>query len=532
MQVRIYIRNHILYFILTNEKVKENLNNTNVINLYSFQFTKSYIYKHIDLVTAFLSLLLVKNKIKEVVIGNDELYALACQLLSSFDIEKIHFQEDTMLTYNVVRELLKIQSLQCIDCYSMSSNLIKRFPKNVVETRSEILCISHFMTINSLDSYSKMCTIENITVQCDKMLQEDFDDIQYLLDINKHIKIINLINYRKKNFYSLIELINQAGLPKIDIFIYASEEAMTDISNDIKNLKELDNKTNIHVKIKYTKDYKDKFKWKEINLRTLRFIAVFLIMLSLCILAFSKYLDNKEKEILEQNLEHIQEAVESSIVEVTNPQFFDDTESDVTLDKEEKKTYQPSIYDQKLDPIYENLLNINQDTVGWLKVNNTKIDYPVVQTSDNDYYLNHAFDHTKNQSGWVFADYRNNMDELDQNTILYAHNSSRNQIMFGSLKKVLDSNWYSNDANLTINFSVKGVQKEWKIFAIYTIDVTDDYLITNFNSDESFNNYINSAKQKSIVNFNESVTENDKILTLSTCYKDSDHRLVVHAKLV
>jgi sortase B len=72
----------------------------------------------------------------------------------------------------------------------------------------------------------------------------------------------------------------------------------------------------------------------------------------------------------------------------------------------------------------------------------------------------------------------------------------------------------------------------WRIFSIYTIEETSDYLYTSFASDESYINFIDKIKSRSINNFNIEVTKDDKILTLSTCYKDNKQRIVIHAKMI
>ena len=104
-------------------------------------------------------------------------------------------------------------------------------------------------------------------------------------------------------------------------------------------------------------------------------------------------------------------------------------------------------------------------------------------------------------------------------------------VMFGTLHKVLYSNWYNNEDNLTIEFDTMYESMKWKIFSIYTIQKTSDYLQVSFETPEEKLAYIKMEKNRSIKNFNVEVTENDYLLTLSTCTGDND-RLVVHAKLI
>ncbi len=176
------------------------------------------------------------------------------------------------------------------------------------------------------------------------------------------------------------------------------------------------------------------------------------------------------------------------------------------------------------------LRSINSDTVGYIKVNNTNINYPVVQTNNNTFYLTHTFDKTENKAGWVFMDYRNHNDNFDTNTILYAHGRLDNT-MFGSLRKVIKEEWYTNPDNYILQYSNDYYSSKWQVFSIYRVKETDDYIKTNFNSNEEYNSFINLINGRSIYDFNVSVTTNDNIITLSSCYNDTD-RMVLHAKLV
>ena len=174
---------------------------------------------------------------------------------------------------------------------------------------------------------------------------------------------------------------------------------------------------------------------------------------------------------------------------------------------------------------FNNLLLENKEVVGWLKVNGTSIDYPVVKHNNNDYYLNHSFDGKSNTAGWIFMDTRNNHNNLDFNTIIYGH-GRRDGSMFGSLFKTLNKDWIQNKDNLTINFTTLNHSYLFQIFSIYYIDTTDDYININYNQ-ELLKRIIN----RSIYSFNTDVTLDDKILTLSTCY-NNEKKLVLHAKLV
>lgn len=176
------------------------------------------------------------------------------------------------------------------------------------------------------------------------------------------------------------------------------------------------------------------------------------------------------------------------------------------------------------------LYSINKDTIGWIIVENTNVNYPVVQTDNNDFYLDHSFDKKKNGAGWVFMDYRNNHKEMDKNTIIYAHGRIDNT-MFGSLRKTLKSNWYGKPENYILNFSTEEYNSLWQIFSVYKIPTTNDYLQINFSDNEEYLKWLNMLKDRSIYDFKTGITKDNIIITLSTCYND-DEKLVIHAKLI
>ena len=180
---------------------------------------------------------------------------------------------------------------------------------------------------------------------------------------------------------------------------------------------------------------------------------------------------------------------------------------------------------------FNELKSKNKDTVGWIKVQGTNINYPVVQTTNNTYYLNHSYDRSSNKAGWVFADYRNDFNKFDKNTIIYAHGRV-DETMFGSLRNILKSDWYNNKDNHIIKFSTPNKNTLWQVFSIYIIKAESYYITTKFNSNEAFNEFVNTLKNRSKVLFNTTVSGSDKIITLSTCKDSKGNRIVMHAKLI
>ena len=187
--------------------------------------------------------------------------------------------------------------------------------------------------------------------------------------------------------------------------------------------------------------------------------------------------------------------------------------------------------DNKYIVDFDSLKEENSDTIAYLTVNSTNINYIVVKGNDNSYYLTHNFYKEYNVAGWIFADYKNNYDGKDKNLIIYGHNTLDGS-MFGTLKNVLNDNWYSNSDNLVIDLITENGLYQYKVFSVYTIEKEDYYIQTFFSSDDDYLEFLNVLINRSITNFNENIKDTKQILTLSTCTKNGAARVVLHAKLI
>ncbi len=180
---------------------------------------------------------------------------------------------------------------------------------------------------------------------------------------------------------------------------------------------------------------------------------------------------------------------------------------------------------------FDELRAKNSETVAWLKVNGTYINYPVVRHADNGYYLKHDFGGRYNPNGWIYSDYRSDYDNYGNNSIIYGHNLN-NRTLFGSLVWVLNSSWYTNSNNYIIKLSTLNNNTNWRVFSVYMIPSEAYYLRTVFNDNNDYMNFLNTIKSRSIYDFGISLNESDKILTLSTCNDTGTERVVLHAKMV
>lgn len=227
---------------------------------------------------------------------------------------------------------------------------------------------------------------------------------------------------------------------------------------------------------------------------------------------------NEELDEINKNttIEDIPDNINTEVIPPTKDTSLDDP-------------YWSYISTNLIDVDFNNLLSTNNDTVGWIQVPGTNVNYPFVKTTDNSYYLNHSFDKSYNTSGWVFLDYRNNFTS-DKNLIIYAHGRYDNT-MFGSLRNITTNGWLNNPDNFIIKISTPEENTLWQIFSIYKIPNTSDYLDVSFNTPEDFLTFTTKLINRSIYNFNTKVSSTDRIITLSTCYND-DIKSVLHAKLI
>lgn len=182
----------------------------------------------------------------------------------------------------------------------------------------------------------------------------------------------------------------------------------------------------------------------------------------------------------------------------------------------------------KADILYNNLKEINEDYKFWINIENTDVNYPVVQTIDNDFYLKNNFRKTKHKYGAIFIDAHSNFYE-DFNTIIYGHNM-RNRKMFTDITKYKNIDFFNQ--NNKIYIIDKNFKYVFEVVSVYTIRGVDDpnYLY-NINKPYCQKLGLIDLENRSLFNFKK-FNDTKKIITLITCsYEEKDTRTVIHAKL-
>lgn len=247
-----------------------------------------------------------------------------------------------------------------------------------------------------------------------------------------------------------------------------------------------------------------KEKLKKLKVRNIIIIILLMIFLFSLFKIVTYYKDMHENKI--ENEEIIEEYVKIEVDEEAN--------EIVTID-------------------FDKLKEINKDIIGWIRYNDNKINYPVVHTVDNDYYLLRTFTRKSNQSGTIFMDYRNKSFD-DRNVVIFGHALFDNT-MFGSLKEMLKEGYFDDESKHYIEIiNADNETLTYEIFSYYIIEKEEYYITTSFDSDASFNKFLKTIKSRSKKKFDVELSSSDKILTLSTCYgtTGTTKRQVVHAKLI
>lgn len=534
MKILIKFKDDYICFYNYDEYKIDELSKTNVLDLNELALSEDFINENYNFIFNFIKSNILKKNIHKVYLDKAEINTNVFKLINNIgELNYLFINEKKKIDINDFNYILNNKNIKIIDCYDINEITFERLNlsrKLKIITRKKYCNDSYLFRINNMNTYSDIYYKNSIII--DKNLtKKDLNSFEQFLKINKYLKNIYLKYFDQNVINEILKIIKKNKKKNIKIEIIENDCNINNILNNFSKIKNNNKrfikKNNIALKIKYEDKYIKNNIIKEFNINILKNTLLSIIIISILLTGMSYYLKKQnDKKTLE---------TQDKINEIVTNNFTVDEEVSLTEKEEVKddiKTEKPkekSAYFKNYSKTISDLKKINSDTVGWLSINNSTISYPVVKTDNNEKYLNYSFDKTKNPNGWIFIDYRNNPTNLDKNTIIYGH-SGNYYVMFGSLYKVLNKNWYTNKTNQIITFNTENNNMKWQIFSIYTIKNTNDYLYTNFSSDEEYKNFLDKIKSRSIYNFNIDVTSNSNILTLSTCYKDSSMRLVVHAK--
>lgn len=533
-KILINIKNNDIIFSYktNNSKVNNDLINTNIISDNELIFSDIYIKENTKILSSFIKELAIQYNATNVIISKMDLAPLIISILEkATNITSMYIKEEESLTYTVCEGIINLKHIKKINCSTIQAFMIELLDKNNItcETRSEILYISNFMEQNNLLSYSNIYYKTNVRINI-PLLLEDIKDFADFCKINKYLKTIHINKLINTELENIIKTLISCGRRNIKIVIH---ENIND-EKTINYLREINKiykkKYTLSLSLEYSKEYLDKNIFRQtINnmLKVCGLIISSLVILVVTYIGISNYVALKEVNAIKDDL---QEVIE--ITKTDDLQDIINNKNDENINKaEENEEPKEQIKLITNEPLAA-LLSVNSDVIGELKVNNTNVDYPVVQTTDNDYYLKHNINKEYNNNGWIYMDFRNNPMNLDKNNIIYGHNMYYSGVMFGTLHKTANKNWYTNPENQIITYNTLYENMKFRIFSIYRVPKTNDYLKVFFNNDEDFLEFVDMITTRSIYNFNVPVGPTAKILTLSTCSNNGTKRLVIHAVLI
>lgn len=187
---------------------------------------------------------------------------------------------------------------------------------------------------------------------------------------------------------------------------------------------------------------------------------------------------------------------------------------------------------------FDSLLKLNSDVYGWININGTKIDYPVLMANkeDPDFYLTHNYKRESSKYGSIFVDASCKLIVNPKNTVIYGHHMADGQ-MFADLMKYSELDFYKQ--NPIIKFDRIREKSDWKIISIFKTNTLPEqgkifnYIITSFKNTSEFLNYIEEVRKRSLIDIPVDVNKDDRLITLSTCSSEfKNFRTVVVARKV
>lgn len=517
------IINNIFYFeyrFISDDEVDHV--NTNTLYKSSLYYELKYFKQNLHVIMDVLKKIKASS-IKTLCVNKLVDFKYVTIIMNGLDLEILKIDIPSTLSLSAYDHLLSIKYLKQIDCYFMPDFIVKKFNEKKVKINmfNKKIISEDFLLSQDIFDYDTLYYKKDITITCEN--DKLFEDIKEFLRINYNLKVIHIKYFSKSLMEKLIELLKYDESKNVVLYLYQSSDKGGFITENFEWFRKINQECKeeeiCEFRILYSNSFVVNNLFKQLtfnNLKLIFILGVYVCVVSLLIFKSYAYVEELNVNKLNNDL--------MSEIDNDEEQLNDgEVDSEETIEEVKDK--------YKIDKVFATLKKTNNETVGFLVVNNTNINYPVVKHDDNSYYLKRDFYKKKTSMGWVFMDYRNNSKELDDNTIIYGHNM-KNATMFGTLKKVLSSSWRKIDENMIISYDTDKIKYKFKIFSIYKVNYTTDYLRTSFDAKDEFVDFINLIKGRSIFKSKEKIEFGDKILTLSTCTGSNNKRLVVHAKMI
>lgn len=462
-------------------------------------------------------------------------------ILNDLKIKNLRLDFASTIGLNDYEMFLEVDSLKQIDCYYMPRFIIDKFEnKNVkVNLYNKEKVSDRFMLLQDAFDYETLYYKKNIDIK------ENYStlllDLKEFLRINYNLKSIHIYVFSKELISSIVDLVKKDESRNIIIFLHQGYDEYNFITNNFSWLKELNKKCKDEYTCEFRIIYSNTFLFNNLfkqltfnNLKLISLLCVYVSLVSLIIIKSYEYVEKMSIDELNNSINNGSYAADTNYEldkmndkNNTNNNTNNSDNSNNSNSNNSNKTNSKYNFEK----VFSKLKKINNETVGFLTVKGTNINYPVVQHNDNSYYLTKDFYKKKSSMGWIYMDYRNDSVNLSSNNIIYGH-SMLNGTMFGTLRNVLTSNFRKNSENMIISYDTPNHEYKFKIFAGYRVNYTTDYLKTDFENKKEFDSFIKLIRGRSTFKTKDKVLYGDKIITLSTCAGNGEKRLVVHAVLI
>ena len=520
--------------ILEEEKVFVNKNSFYKDSLYyALKYYKRHEKKIVQMILEKYNSVIKTMKVKKLVTFRYPAY-----IIERFKIENLVLDFLSTLDMKDYRLFLESNCLKNIYCYYMPKGVKSDFNKKGINIVTSAIKEITEEFLNQQDAFENDTLYYKNVIKIKKDYPELISDLTEFLKINYNLKAIHIYTYSKELIESIVDLVKHDESRNVVVFLHQGYDKGGFIGSNFVWLKELSERCKedytCEFRIIYANAFLKNNLFKQLTFNNLKLLSILCVYVCIVSLVLIKSYDYIEKISIDQLKTQLLGDASSGLVEEDEeeedfeyreelPDADDANPAGMTKEEIQAK--------YSFNSSFKKLKKINKETKAYLVVRNTEIAYPVVQHSDNNYYLNHDIYKRRTYVGWIFFDYRNNTKKFDDNNIIYGH-SMLNGMMFGTLKKTLNSSWRNDKENLIITLDKADGKYKFEIFSIYKVDYTTDYLKINFDSKEEKTDFIKMIRKRSSFKSDASVTANDTILTLSTCFGSNNKRLVVHAVLI
>lgn len=218
-----------------------------------------------------------------------------------------------------------------------------------------------------------------------------------------------------------------------------------------------------------------------------------------------------------------------------NKELYDNLQENIMVDEAIEELSQ--VKSEFVEKVKE-LRQENEDVKGWINIADTNINYPLLQTTDNSYYLTHNYKKEKSSYGSIFINHKSNIKDNNSNVIIYGHDMKDGQ-MFKELLKYEDKNFYDHES--IIKIATEEGESQYEIIYVFKSRVfyQDEknvfrfYNYYNFENENQYNEYINNCRKIQLYDTGKTATYGEQLITLITCeYSQENGRFVVVAKKI